>query len=222
LPIDLESDKYKITFETWNKVAAIYQDKFMGVDLYNDTYDQFCNLVKPDSKILEIGCGPGNITKYLLSKRPDLRIEGIDVAPNMIELARQNNPSAKFKVMDGREIDTLNEKYDAIICGFCIPYLSKEDLTKLVKDCSLLLNETGIFYFSAIEGDHANSGFEAGSSGDKAFVYYYSQEFLEQELKNANLELLNFFRKEYPKTNEAVQTHLIFIARTKEQSIKNS
>ena len=55
-------DKYKETFKTWNKVASLYEDKFMDLDLYNNTYDYFCELVKDNAKILEIGCGPGNIT----------------------------------------------------------------------------------------------------------------------------------------------------------------
>ena len=94
-------DNYKETFETWNKLASLYQDWFMDLDLYNDTYDFICNsITKENAKILDIGCGPGNITKYLLSKRPDFDIYGIDIAPNMIELAEKNNPAASFAVMD--------------------------------------------------------------------------------------------------------------------------
>ena len=89
-------DNYQETFETWNKLASLYQDKFMDLELYNESYDAFCNsIAKENANILEIGCGPGNITKYLLLKRPNYQIYGIDVAPNMIELARQNNPTAK-------------------------------------------------------------------------------------------------------------------------------
>ncbi len=117
-------DRYKETFETWNKIASIYQDRFMDLDLYNDTYDYICNSVtKPNAKLLEIGCGPGNITKYLLTQRPDFDILGIDIAPNMIELAKKNNPSANFVVMDSRQINSLDKKYDGIIVGFCLPYL---------------------------------------------------------------------------------------------------
>jgi 2-polyprenyl-3-methyl-5-hydroxy-6-metoxy-1,4-benzoquinol methylase len=88
-------DRYKETFDTWNNIASIYQDKFMDLDVYNDTYDHICNAVtKPKAKLLDIGCGPGNITKYLLSKRPDFDIFGIDMAPNMIEFAKKNNPTA--------------------------------------------------------------------------------------------------------------------------------
>lgn len=61
-------DPYKETFETWNKVASLYQEKFMELKLYNDTYDLICNVViKNKATILEIGCGSGNITRYLLS-----------------------------------------------------------------------------------------------------------------------------------------------------------
>jgi 16S rRNA A1518/A1519 N6-dimethyltransferase RsmA/KsgA/DIM1 with predicted DNA glycosylase/AP lyase activity len=61
-------DSYQETFETWDKVALLYQEKFMNLDIYNGTYDFFCNLfsmTKP--RVLEIGCGPGNITKYILT-----------------------------------------------------------------------------------------------------------------------------------------------------------
>src|SRR5690606_15303176 len=108
-------DKDKETFETWNKIAALYQEKFMMMDLYDESYDFICSSIqKENAKILEIGCGPGNISKYLLSKRADFDILGIDIAPNMIELARKNNPSAKFMLMDSRQIHTLKSKYDGI------------------------------------------------------------------------------------------------------------
>ena len=79
-------DKYEETFETWDKVAYLYQEKFMDLDLYNETYDFICNsILKDNARILDVGCGPGNITKYLLSKRPDFDILGIDISPNMID-----------------------------------------------------------------------------------------------------------------------------------------
>ena len=84
-------DKHDETFETWNKIASIYQDKFMNLDLYDGTYNYICDSITvTNAKVLEVGCGPGNITKYLLSKRPDFDIFGIDIAPNMIEFARKN------------------------------------------------------------------------------------------------------------------------------------
>lgn len=34
------NNHYKETFEIWNKVASLYQEKFMNLDLYNDSYDK--------------------------------------------------------------------------------------------------------------------------------------------------------------------------------------
>lgn len=207
-------NRYNKTFETWNKIAALYQEKFMDYDLYNDSYDFFCRQIeKKNPAILEVGCGPGNITRYLLSKRPDFKIEAIDVAPNMIKLAKKNIPTANFKEMDCREIDNLTEKYDAIICGFCMPYLSKEDCSKLIKDCYFLLNSGGILYFSTIEGDYGQSAYETGSTGDQTYVYYHQKDFLSKRLEENDFELINLIRKSYKKNDRTDQTHMIFVAK---------
>lgn len=165
-------DTYESTFNTWNKVALLYQEKFMDTGLYNDSYDIFCESLPARAAILEIGCGPGNITRYLLQKKPGYKITGIDVAPAMIELARINNPLADFMQMDCRELEQVEGKFDGIICGFCLPYLSREDVNKLVKDSAGLLKAKGILYLSYIEGAYERSGFEAGSTGDEVYVYY--------------------------------------------------
>ena len=147
----------------------------MDLDLYNDTYDYICDLIeKPKARLLEIGCGPGNITKYLLSKHPDFDIFGIDIAPNMVKLAERNNPTATFAVMDSREISKLNTKYNGIIAGFCLPYLSQAESGKLIVDSYDLLNQNGFIYLSFVEGNPDDSDFKIGSGGR---VYFYFHTF---------------------------------------------
>lgn len=208
-------DPYQTTFHTWNKVAALYQEKFMDLHLYDDTYDRFLALVeKQGARVLEIGCGPGNITRFLLAHRPDLKIEAIDVAPAMIELARENVPQAAFSVMDCRQIHTIDKEYEAIMCGFCMPYLSTTDCEKLFRDSAHLLVKGGIAYFSTIEGDYTQSGFKKASTGDCAYVYYYGEQELRQSLEKAGFEGVDLYRKQYPK-GDTMETHLILIVRKK-------
>ena len=210
----LKMDSYQITFQTWNKVASLYQDKFMKMDLYNDTYDRFCELVeKSHPAIFEIGCGPGNITKYIALKRPDFQIDAIDVAPNMIELAKANNPTVHFSVLDCRDISRLQSKYDAIIAGFCMPYLSKEDNAKFLKDCSELLYKGGIFYFSTIKGDYSSSDFVAASTGDKCYIYYYDEEYLRHELTQNNFQVLEVTNKQFAKADDTISEEIVFLAK---------
>lgn len=209
-------DRYTETFETWNKIAALYQDKFMDLDLYNDTYDYICSsLDKANPKILEIGCGPGNITKYLLSKRPDFDVFGIDIAPNMIELASKSNPTASFAVMDSRQIDQIKTKYDGIICGFCLPYLSPSDSQKLISDCYNLLNKNGLIYMSFVEDAPSKSGFQVGSSGDRIYFYFYSLDDLKMQFVSNQFEELQIFKVEYKKSETEIDIHTILTAKKK-------
>lgn len=192
----------------------------MDVDLYNDTYDRFCELLeKKNPAVFEIGCGPGNITRYLLMKRPDLRIDAIDMSPNMIALAQKNNPAAQFRVMDGRDIGTLTKKYDAIMCGFCMPYLSKEDNANLFRHCSERLYADGIFYISTIKGDYENSGYETASTGDKCYVYYYDEANVLALLEENHFQLVERMYKEFARADGSVSSDMIFIARKMQSDI---
>lgn len=176
----------------FNKYAVEYLQKYKNVDLYSESLDFLLKNLKPQSKILELACGPGNITKYLLSKRPDLNILGVDFAQSMIELARTHNPEARFKVMDVREIYRLDQKYDAIVGGFCLPYLNKDESYSFIRHSSLLLNKGGILYLSLMEDDYDNSGY-IGSSKDpeeKLFTYYHEKEYLLDYLQEYDFELL--------------------------------
>ena len=204
-------DRYKETFETWNKVASLYRDRFMDLDLYNGTYDLVCGAVtKPGAAILDIGCGPGNISRYLLTKRPDFRIHGIDVAPNMVALARENNPAARFDVMDCREIDRLESRYDGIVCGFCLPYLSPSDCRKLFSDAYGLLHENGLLYLSFVEGDPERSGYVAGSTCDRSYFYYHDADTLQKELTGSGFGAPETYTAAYKKSAEETDYHTIW------------
>ncbi|MFC6998804.1 class I SAM-dependent DNA methyltransferase [Rufibacter roseus] len=209
-------DSYIETFETWNKIASVYEGQFMGLDLYNETYDYLCNtIIKEEASILDVGCGPGNITKYLLSKRPDFQINGIDIAPNMVRLAKSNNPTASFHIMDSRHISELKTKYEGIICGFCLPYLSEADCTKLIYDTHGLLSDTGFLYLSFVEGNQKDSGFKVGSTGDRMYFYYHNLNFIKAQLIENEFNVLETFHIEYVKTETFKETHTIVIAKKK-------
>ena len=208
-------DKYKETFDTWNNIASIYQDKFMDMVLYNDTYDLICKAVaKEKAKLLEIGCGPGNITKYLLSKRPDFDVFGIDIAPNMIELAKKNNPTASFAVMDSREINRLNEKYDGVISGFCSPYLSPTENNKFISNAYDLLNEDGLIYLSFVEGDPDKSDFKVGGGGRVFFQFHRLDDLTTQLIKTKFVDI-EVFKVKFKTSETTFDIHTILIAKKK-------
>jgi ubiquinone/menaquinone biosynthesis C-methylase UbiE len=207
-------NKYETTITTWNRIAKLYQDTFMDLELYNDTYNAFCDgISKQDPNILEVGCGPGNITKYLLQQRPDFKILVTDVAPNMLALAKKNIPQATFKALDARNISQITETFEGIMCGFCLPYLNKEDCLKFLQDSYNLLNKDGLLYLSVLEGDYNDSSYQKGSSGDTMFVHYYNEAFFKEQLIALGFKDLQIFKKAYTASQGDAQVHLIIVGR---------
>lgn len=207
-------NKYQETFNTWNKIAQLYEDIFMDLSLYNDTYTIFSEAIKnTNPSILEIGCGPGNITKHLSKLILNSNILATDVSKNMIALAQKNNPTATCTVMDARNIATLKQQFDGIICGFIIPYLSKTDCAKFISDCYDLLNENGVLYLSFVAGNYTDSGFISGSTGDRAYFYYHELETIQTVLQTNHFQVFSSVEKEYTKSDGSVEIHTILNAK---------
>ena len=208
-------DHFENNFSTWNNLASAYQEQFMDLSLYNDTYDRFIELVeKKDASVFEIACGPGNITRYLLSKRPEFKLQAIDVAPNMVQLAQRNNPAAQITVMDCRDLSSISTLFDGIVIGFCVPYLSANDCSKLIADCARLMPANGILYLSTPEAHADGSGFQTSSDGqNKMYVACHSEKFLTDLFAQNGFDLVEVMLKNYKKKDGTKETHQVFLAR---------
>jgi 2-polyprenyl-3-methyl-5-hydroxy-6-metoxy-1,4-benzoquinol methylase len=206
-------DRSQQAAAAFDKNAVLYQDRFMDFELYNDTFNLFCTQVQPENAhVLDAACGPGNITKYLLQQRPDFKVLGIDLAPKMIELAKVNNSNAEFLVMDCRDIGQLPQPYDGIICGFGLPYLSKEEAIQLIKDASSILKSNGVLYLSTMEDDNSKSGFKTGSTGDQIFMNYHQADYLTAALLENGFELVDLRRKDFLNPDGTMSVDLVLIA----------
>lgn len=206
-------DKNKMAVALFDKLAHGYQEKYMDVALYHDTLDWFCeNLPTPNATILELACGPGNITKYLLEQRPDFKILGTDLAPKMIELAAINNPTAQFQLLDCRKLAHQKMRYDGIVCGFCLPYLEKQEVLRLILDASATLTNGGMLYLSTMEDDYEKSGLRKGSTADEIYMHYYPKTFLVEALQHAGFKILKEKRQEFPEKDGSQTVDLILIA----------
>jgi ubiquinone/menaquinone biosynthesis C-methylase UbiE len=208
------TDKTKIAVDIFNKCASLYQDKFMDVSLYHDTFAMFCSEIKKENAaILELACGPGNITKYLLQQRPDFKILATDLAPKMIALAQENNPTAIVQLLDQKKITSLNKTYDGIMCGFGFPYLSKEEAIQLIHDSHAILNQDGAFYLSTMEDDYSKSSWQKGSTGDSIFMHYHQEDYLVTALIKVGFNILESYRKVYTAADGNPIVDLILIAK---------
>lgn len=65
------------------------------------------------AEVVDLGCGPGNLTTLLADRWPDAHVVGLDSSPEMIDKARQASDRVTFEVADlrgwrpEREVDVL-------------------------------------------------------------------------------------------------------------------
>jgi cyclopropane fatty-acyl-phospholipid synthase-like methyltransferase len=188
---------YSEILATWDKLASLYEEKFMQLDIYHKTYDRFAALLPHSAHILELGCGPGIIGSYLLAHHPTFQFLGTDVSPSMIELARKNVPLAQFQTLDCRDILTLQSSYNGILAGFVIPYLTINDCRRLILDCSEMMEERGIFYLSYVASEENESEIKTNSQGDRMYFQNYSDESILQMLEVAHFKVVEIFKIPY-------------------------
>jgi 2-polyprenyl-3-methyl-5-hydroxy-6-metoxy-1,4-benzoquinol methylase len=96
---------------------------------------------KDNLRIIDIGCGNGNISLPLASL--GYSVWGVDIDPRSIEEARQRNPfpNATFSVMDANEL-VGQERFDVINCSELFKHLPQPE--KLAESAWGLLERDGL------------------------------------------------------------------------------
>ena len=99
------------------------------------------------SRILDIGCGTGNLTQRLRERYPAAHIQAIDLCPNMITLAREKSAGLgiDFRVGDA-EIGDLGGPYDLIASNAALQWF--RDFEQTIKHCLSHLEARGVLLFS--------------------------------------------------------------------------
>lgn len=67
-------------------------------------------------RILDVACGKGGTTKYLLKYYPPANITAINISERQLRSARHVAPGCNFLPMDATELDFENNSFDNIIC----------------------------------------------------------------------------------------------------------
>ena len=214
MPAADDQRELELTIQTFDKYAQQYCDKFESYKPYIESYEKFAELFTPrHRRVLDAACGPGLFCRLLWQQIPRLDIKGIDLAPAMVNLARSNCPDAQFAVMDCRDIDQLDGRFDAIISAFCFPYLNQNEVTEFIRSASEMLNVGGLLFISTMEGRYENSQFKRRSEDEGVLNYLYSESFISTTLIEQGFVVLDLFRQNYPLDNAEADTDLFVFAR---------
>ena len=116
-------------YAAWEKLAHRYNTQWVQKYSLIPTRREVKKLVLPllekngDLKILDVGCGTGQLIGEISESYPAVDYLGIDVAKNMIGVARQNNSGYRIRFENVSVDDfTCEEKFDVIICTHAFPY----------------------------------------------------------------------------------------------------
>lgn len=72
-------------------------------------------LAKPESSVLDVGCGFGDLFDYLRARGWRGRYTGLDLVPGLLKVARERHPELNFRqVTSVDDLDAL-EKHDFVI-----------------------------------------------------------------------------------------------------------
>ena len=89
--------------QSYSRVAAEYARRIFH-ELKDKPFDRqlldrFAGLVQPLGRACDLGCGPGEVARYL-KDAGRLDVLGLDLAPGMVEEASRLNPDLEFRVGD--------------------------------------------------------------------------------------------------------------------------
>ena len=123
-----QADKLAGSRDSWIKKNSFF---------YNDDYNYMNFLVNNGQRVLELGCGTGQLLNTL---KPSYGV-GVDLSGSMIEVARENFPHLEFVQGDIESpdlISSLNGPFDFIILSDTIGYLDdcEETLAGLHSLCT--------------------------------------------------------------------------------------
>ena len=184
-------DTCQVSVNTFDKLAETYAGKYLALDAYDAYYRQFCShLARQGASVLDVACGPGNVSAFLVRERPDLQVLGIDLAPNMVRLAQAHVPSASFLVHDCRHLADLGRVFDGIAYAFGLNYLNQEEAEQFFESLNKVLAPNGTLYLSTMSGSTEHSGLQTSSSGDQVYVYYRPKQELERLVQSAGLDIV--------------------------------
>ena len=133
---EIESEKYqaKIYIDTYyNRLLAYEGYKNEVVNLMEDAG------ISKNASILDVGCGTGWFLS-LLQREGWEKLNGLDISPDMLTIARQMNPDAMFYEAPIQEISDDSERYDVITCLGTLHHMPDIDI---VAEKLLLLLKPG-------------------------------------------------------------------------------
>src|ERR1019366_5406699 len=143
--------------DCYNQIAKKYADKFIE-ELNKKHLDRillksFANENLNNGQLIDLGCGPGQTTKYLFDCGLTDLI-GVDISPSMVAVAKNINPMINFETADILNLKYPGKTFGSAIAFYSIIHFDYEQLKIAFKEIKRILKDNGQFLFSFHIGDN--------------------------------------------------------------------
>ncbi|MDO8590163.1 MAG: class I SAM-dependent methyltransferase [bacterium] len=193
--------------ETYNRIAEDWHQDHKPDDWWVEGTDKFISLLNPGDSVLDVGCGSGIESKYLIQKGFD--VTGIDFSEKMIEIAKREVPEGKFQTLDLKDIDKLDGVFDAVFMQAVLLHVPKHEAQKVIEKIGDKLKSGGYFYIAVKERRSDRAEEEIVAENDYGYPYerffsYYTIDEIKKYLMDSG-----FGRMVYENISPAGRTNWI-------------
>jgi ubiquinone/menaquinone biosynthesis C-methylase UbiE len=171
-------------------------------------YDLFFDRAQNKGLILEIGCGPGEISNYLWDK--GLKITGIDLSEKMIAEAHKYNPSIPFEVGDVFNLKHLDNSISGIVAPYLIVNFTIKETFEAFLEIYRVLKQNSYFLLSFHIGNNNKKTFmDLITKGTNLTFTFFRVNTIKRLLKKTGFEITEVIIKE-PYKGEITTRSFIF------------
>lgn len=157
---------------SYNQIARNY---LAGRDQFKNTkyLEQLNRLLKPNSSILDVGCGAGvPIDRFFIDHGHE--VTGIDISPEQIKLAQKNVPQATYQVKDMSELIDGEYTVDAVVSFYAIFHTPREEHLAILQRFFSFLSPSGLTLITMGAGEW--EGKETDFFGGEMYWSHYGAE----------------------------------------------
>jgi SAM-dependent methyltransferase len=179
---------------TYNKIAGDWaKDHSKSTWWQTGGVAKFISFLKPGATVLDVGCGPGQKSKYLADK--GLKVVGIDFSEKMIELAKQTVPNVDFYVADIKNLSSIKQNFSGIFAQAVLLHIPKNEITQVLNGLKEKLIPSGYFYICVKELRPGNKDEESVIENDYGYEYerffsYFTLEEIKHYLQEGGMEIV--------------------------------
>jgi SAM-dependent methyltransferase len=84
--------------------------------------------VRNGLRVVDVGCGPGGLTRELVARAGAANVAAVDPAPQFVEACRERNPGADVQVGTAEQLPWADGRFDAALSCLVMGFMRDPDL----------------------------------------------------------------------------------------------